>query len=325
MTNHVLVSFTTRQKPQINFGRMIGYYTRDFRASKPEAATDYLTLICLNADLPGASGTSQAALCHEALRELVLETREFGLLLGDIQSNGQRIKGAIEKRLPLVQLDNEEEFLRTVTKQAASIADDCGRVTDSVLLYHLAGEYDTVMTILNRCLSDAIALELGQGFGSLEPLKPRVEDGKQPVDLSLSIASLSDPVALARTMVDLYNSHPMFHEKVAQGNKSTCVMLLDMAKMKTLTEMGKYADALDVSIALPMTTKQVSDTDVSPGDQGSRSRPDPTGWEPAGHSKHGSKHEPATSRGVTKHGQPADMHVDLLWQASRVPTFVRFR
>ena len=30
---------------------MLGYYTRDFRAENVEAAVDYITLICLNADL----------------------------------------------------------------------------------------------------------------------------------------------------------------------------------------------------------------------------------------------------------------------------------
>src|SRR2546421_417458 len=152
---------------------MIGYYTRDFRAENAEAAVDYLILICLNADLPGEAGRSQASLCHSALRELVLETREFAKLLGDIRADGIRIGGAIERRLRLIKLADQEEFLWMVTKQAAGVADDNGRITDAVLLYHLAEDYDNVVSIINRTLSEAIATGFGQEQLKLQPLKPR--------------------------------------------------------------------------------------------------------------------------------------------------------
>ncbi|KAK3045360.1 hypothetical protein LTS18_013960, partial [Coniosporium uncinatum] len=91
------VSYNVRQQSQINFGLMLGHYTASFRAARPEAAADYIILICLNADLPGEIGGQQRQLCYEGLRELVLETREFAQLLGDIRADGQRIKGAIEQ------------------------------------------------------------------------------------------------------------------------------------------------------------------------------------------------------------------------------------
>jgi nuclear pore complex protein Nup93 len=156
------VTFTTKQLPQVNFGRMLGYYTRDFRTANVEAAVDYLALICLNSDLQGSLGKPQTALCHEALRELVLETREFASLLGDIHTDGTRIKGAIEQRLKLIGLADQEDFLKTVTVQAAAVADDNGRTTDAVLLYHLAEDYDNVIAIINRALSEAVAAEIGQ-------------------------------------------------------------------------------------------------------------------------------------------------------------------
>ncbi|KAI4146402.1 MAG: hypothetical protein LQ340_005942, partial [Diploschistes diacapsis] len=156
LTPPTTVTETTRERPQLNFTRMLGYYTRDFRASNVVAATDYLCLIHLNADLPGQIGKSHSSLCHEALRELVLETREFAQLLGDIYGDGTRVKGAIEMRLPLIGLRDEEDYLRNVTMQAAKVADDTGRTTDAVLLYHLAEDYNSVIAILNRALSDAL-------------------------------------------------------------------------------------------------------------------------------------------------------------------------
>lgn len=63
-SNQSSVTFNTKELPQISFGRMLGFYTRDFRAGHVEAAVDYLTLICLNSDLPGEIGKSQSSCKH---------------------------------------------------------------------------------------------------------------------------------------------------------------------------------------------------------------------------------------------------------------------
>ena len=252
-TNYVLVTFNTKELPQISFGRMLGYYTRDFRAGNVEAAVDYLTLICLNADLPGAIGKSQSSLCHEALRELVLETREFAQLLGDIRSDGKRLQGAIEKRLKLISLADQEEFLKVVTIQAASVADDNGRITDAVLLYHLAEDYENVISIINRALSEAIAVDIGQEQMRLQPLKPRAIDQvpqqQPPEGSSLSLTSVDDPVVLAKNIIQLYNENAMYSQKIRPVNRDVCGILLRMNEAKSRVATGQWSEALDVRSA----------------------------------------------------------------------------
>ncbi|KKY21229.1 putative nuclear pore protein [Diplodia seriata] len=228
-----IMSFSTRSKPQINFCRIIGHYTRDFRAARAEAAADYLVLLNLNADLDGQLGQSQAACCHEALRELVLETREFALLLGDIRSDGTRITGVIEFRLRLIGLSDQEEFLKNITLQAAAVADEAGRTTDAVLLYHLAEDYDSVIAIVNRALSDALAVDIGQKPHRLEPLKPRAA-ARRPEDesvSSLSLTAVDDPAQLAMNMNNLYSANALMYNKVSIA--------------KSLVEQAHWAGALD--------------------------------------------------------------------------------
>lgn len=240
---------------QISFGRMLGYYTRDFRSGNVEAAVDYLALICLNADTPGALGRSQASLCHEALRELVLETREFSRLLGDIRSDGTRLEGAIEQRLVLIGLADQEEFLRAVTIQAACVADDNGRISDAVLLYHLAEDYDNVITIINRTLSEAVGVEIGEEQMRLQPLKPRTsapagnnpQQPQPPPGSSLSLTSVDDPAVLARNMISLYNSNALYYQKIQPVNRDSCGILLRLSEVKTKVIAGQWAEALDVS------------------------------------------------------------------------------
>ncbi|KAI1494640.1 Nup93/Nic96-domain-containing protein [Biscogniauxia mediterranea] len=211
----------------LSFGRMLGYYTRDFRAADVESAVDYLTLICLNADLPGEAGRQQAELCHAALRELVLETREFSKLIGDIRPDGRRIVGLIEERGPLIGLREEDDFVKTVTLQAARFADDNGRTTDAVLLYHLAEDYDSVVTIVSRALSEAISLEIGEDPMRLIPVKPR-----------LSLAAIDDP------------KDAMFYKKIEHQNQLACNLLLQMSEIKGLVEAGSWPEALDKIRAL---------------------------------------------------------------------------
>jgi nuclear pore complex protein Nup93 len=243
-----LRSHSIKSLPQINFGRMIGYYTRDFRAADVVSAVDYLTLICLNQDLGGEAGRRQSSLCHEALRELVLETREFSKLIGDIRPDGQRIRGIIELRGPLIGLKDEDDFINTVTLQAASFADENGRTTDSVLLYHLAGEYDAVVAIVSRALSEAISLEIGEDPMRLMPIKPRAggKEGDGQQGTSLSLAAIDDPVELAKTMMSMYERDAMFFRRIQDQNKVACRVLLEMSIIKNLVEGGQWAQCLDV-------------------------------------------------------------------------------
>ncbi|CAK7273543.1 nuclear pore complex subunit [Sporothrix epigloea] len=269
-----LLSHSTRGHPQINFARMIGYYTRDFRAANAAAAVNYLILICLGDDeldqtAPASASQSAAkskdqsaaaALCYEALRELVLETREFSKLIGDIRPDGTRIRGLIEERGALIALDREQDFVKAITLQAARDADDGGRTTDAVLLYHLAGDYDTVVVIVSRALSEAIALEIGEEPMRLVPVKPRVDQDKtgsvstansstptivaQPGS-SLSLASIDDPVELARTMMIMYERDNMFRRRIREETRVACGVLLQMSEIKGLVKACKWPQCLD--------------------------------------------------------------------------------
>jgi nuclear pore complex protein Nup93 len=242
------LSHTTTERPQLAFGRMVGYYTRDFRAANVIAAVDYLCLICLNQDLSGEAGRKQAALCHEALRELVLESREFALLLGDLTSDGQRINGAIEERKKLIALDGTDDFMRIITLQAASVADDNGRTTDAVLLYHLAEEYDNVLVIVTRALSEAVNAPLGEEQFRLLPLKPGPQlEAQKPQGSSLSLMSIDDPHTLAETIIQIYERHNMYMSKIKSTTLADCKSLIRLYEAKVLVEQGDWPAALDVS------------------------------------------------------------------------------
>ncbi|KAF2764667.1 NIC-domain-containing protein [Teratosphaeria nubilosa] len=248
LTKDDLLTYTTRQQPQIAFGSMIGLYTRDFRTANPEAAVDYLCLICLNADLSGELGKTQRELCHQALVEVTLETREFATLIGDIKSNGYRIPGAIENRLKLVRLDNKEHFLKQITLSAARVAEEQSRVTDAALLYHLAEDFNKVVNVVSSAVSVALTTELGEQPARVTPLKPRStsqETSEEVPGSSFSLTAVDDPITLARNMRDLYRSNATAQQKITQTSWEVCNILLMLADARKAFDAGEWAACID--------------------------------------------------------------------------------
>ncbi|EHY59109.1 nuclear pore complex subunit [Exophiala dermatitidis] len=253
-----LLTYSTTQLPMINFVPLVAHHTATFRSALPIAAVDYLSLICLNSDLqPASLGLVHTNACHECLRELCLETREFAKLLGDIRGDGTRIPGAIEIRAKLIKLDNREEFLRSITSQSAAVADQRGQIADAVLLYHLCEDYDNVVSVLNRALADAVTLDLGETPMQLQPLRPRRGDGQNESaassqtggpQSSLSLTeSTTSPVELARNMISLYNSNAAYYNVISVTNREVCGALLRLLSVRSHLEASppQYMAALE--------------------------------------------------------------------------------
>ena len=263
ITNRFAVTYTTTQQPQINFIPLIAYYTTSFRAALPIQAVDYIALICLNSDLPKPLSEIFTSACHECLRELCLETREFAALLGDIKSDGSRIPGAIEQRAQLIHLPDHAQFLRFITSQAAAVADSRGQTSDAVLLYHLCEDYDNVISVLNRALADAVAVELGDAPLSLQPLRPRSNNASPQTDASSSLSltqTTNSPLELAQNITHLYNRSPTYYRTISVSNRETATILITLLQARALLESSHpdYLAALERinSLAiLPLDTK----------------------------------------------------------------------
>lgn len=200
-----------KTKRDIRFANILANYTKSFRYSDPRVAVEYLVLITLN------ERPSDIELCHEALRELVLETKEFAVLLGKVGRDGARIPGVIEERQPLLHVRDEREFLHTITEQAARRADEDGRIYDSILLYQLAEEYDIVITLINSLLSDTLS----------------ASDLDQPL-IGPDDNSESNSVLLARRMASIYFDNVGISKQIHIRNKENCMLLLNISRIREL-------------------------------------------------------------------------------------------
>lgn len=241
----------------INFARMIGNYVKTFKFSDPRVAAEYIFLICLSEGPDKEFKESQIKICQEAIRELVLETREFVLLLGKITKNGMRIPGIIEERKSLIYLEDETSFLDNIAEKAAQKANEDGRLIDCILLYQLSEEYDTVLTIVNKLLGDFInSIDLTS--------KSSITD-----DIFNNIGSEDEGniIKLSDNLLKVYNASPEILSKTSIKNRINCKRLLDMFEI--IKEFNYDEDLTNKSVKIMEQIKKldlipiITDNDIS--------------------------------------------------------------
>jgi len=128
---------------RLNLARLLTLYTKKFEATDPKEAVQYFYFM---KDMNTVQGSNLFLTC---LSELVLETREFDLLLGRIDANdGVRRPGVIDKFYGDIQ-----NILNSVAKDA----EERGQLEDAVGLFDLAGDHEKVLAIFNQLLSQVVA------------------------------------------------------------------------------------------------------------------------------------------------------------------------
>ena len=144
--------------------------------------------------------------------------------------------------MKLIKLDDQREYLRTITEQAAGQANDDGRASDAVLLYHLAEDFETVIEIINKNLSDSIASEdVTLGFSHQAGTSALPSAGS-------SLTSVDDPVQLAKRMRSMYANNAAMYSKISARSREAADVLLSIADAKMRYQEGKWESCLQVSI-----------------------------------------------------------------------------
>lgn len=142
----------TKNHQAINFARLMGSFTRTFKISDPKVASQYLILVAMS------HGNDEITKAHEGLRELILVSREFSMLLGQLDASGRKTPGLLSRQRLLIHLDDVNEFDHVILGISANQCMEQGRIFDALLLYQLADEFDTAVLIVNKLVSEILAL-----------------------------------------------------------------------------------------------------------------------------------------------------------------------
>ncbi|CAA22495.1 nucleoporin Nic96 homolog [Schizosaccharomyces pombe] len=185
---------TKSGKPSLEFDRLLIDYTQTCQELSPVMSACYLIPMC--------KIDKYISMCHKSLCSLVLSTRDYVNLLGDIRGDGERTPSFLENHRSLIGLSSVKEYLSKITLTAAKQADDQGLLSDAILLYHLAEDYDAAVTVINRRLGSALLRFLDQ-FVFPDKL-----------------------ISLTKSMMDVYNRNPSLYAKVDYKNRETTNLLL---------------------------------------------------------------------------------------------------
>ncbi len=127
---------------RLNFARLLILYVRRFESSDPVEALQYFYFLRA---LRGPKGENLYMSC---VSELVLESREFDLLLGAMSADGTRVPGLVDRLQGGGQSDTQK-----VIETVAQESEQRGMMEDSVRLYDLAHKNEKVVELLNKLLA----------------------------------------------------------------------------------------------------------------------------------------------------------------------------
>ncbi|KAG8437674.1 hypothetical protein GDO86_008399 [Hymenochirus boettgeri] len=127
---------------RLNFVRLLMLYTRKFEPTDPREALQYFYFLRNEKDNQGES------MFLRCVSELVIESREFDMLLGKLEKDGSRKPGVIDKFT---------RDTKPIINKVASVAENKGLFEEAAKLYDLAKNPDKVLELTNKLLSSVIS------------------------------------------------------------------------------------------------------------------------------------------------------------------------
>ncbi|EDO41551.1 predicted protein [Nematostella vectensis] len=192
---------------QLNFARLIMSYTRKFEMTDPREALQYFYLL-RNIKRPHGGD-----LFMECVSELVLETREFEMLLGKLEPNGTRKPGCIDK------FQRDRQDTQAIIERVAKDTEEKGLFEEAIRLYDLAKNHDKTIELMNKLISQVVST-----CGAPQSPRDRLHN-------------------MAVEIADRYRAQG---HNASQSRMSTFFLLLDLMQFFDLYHGNQTDTALDV-------------------------------------------------------------------------------
>ncbi|ESO86520.1 hypothetical protein LOTGIDRAFT_179365 [Lottia gigantea] len=200
---------------RINLARLIMMYTRKFEATDSREALQYFYFL---RNLKGEN------LFISCVSELVLETREFEMLLGKLERDGSRKPGAIDK----FKIDTHK-----IIKHVAEDTETKGLFEDAIRLYDLSENHDKALSLMNKLLSQVVP----------QPSSPQ-----------------SNRDRLKNMAIGMAERYRKMQHTATTSNTNTFYLLLDLITFFDLYHSSSTDQAYDVLKQLkllPLTAEEV--------------------------------------------------------------------
>lgn len=202
-------------KTAVNFGCLVINYAKTLTKGDILDAVNYLLLLSL------CRGGEYDQLGHSSVRDLILESGDYGSLLGDVRSDGSIMPGCLGQYARLMNLRDSKAFMDVITTAAAAKCDKEGRFREALQLYNLSNKYEMVMDVLCNRLSRTFVAP----YVALEHDELR---------------------RTAESIIKYYMSQTHISASLSAASKNTCSLLLQLLQLRKMYEEGQWSAALEV-------------------------------------------------------------------------------
>ncbi|KAJ3130489.1 hypothetical protein HK098_000063 [Nowakowskiella sp. JEL0407] len=270
----------------LNFARLIHQYTRLFIKSDPGDALQYIYLVALfgapladtssgfeedhemGASAKLAGSREYTRVCHTQISDVIVSSipsDKFEAMVGasqkvatgiptsprkkkvDASGGSEFVKPEIEEFAPVYHISTHVAYLKLIVKRAAVKADkDSTRFKDTVMLFDIAEEYDTVVGVINKHLAEI----LSNMASAISSNSVGIQQLVQPKDINLA----EDLVKYYQGFSTLWNT------QISETRKQTVTTLLGLHRFLTLAYSNRASAALNTLSELnliPITAERV--------------------------------------------------------------------
>jgi nuclear pore complex protein Nup93 len=235
---------------RLDFSRILLQYARCFAKSDPFEALQYLLLLTLLDD-----SQKQRELCYHSIRELILDTQEYAVLLGEMRADGSHVPGLLEKYMRLLHFDgNRRLFLHELVEKTALQCEANGWVEDAMQLHHLAQNYDRVIEILN----DYLGATISSSSNSTEEKTITASSLRLLKGEGSGNSDFSPILTMARGIHGYYASNMSFRQQISPSRWSTCETLLTLHEFFSHYRYSRLDTALDLLESLNLLPLNVA-------------------------------------------------------------------
>ncbi len=208
---------------RLNVARLVMLYVRKFESTDPKEALNYFYFL---RNLRNAKNENLFMTC---VSELVLESREFDLLLGFLLQDGSRSPGLIDR------LQAAPQDTQRVIETVAADSERKGMFEDSVRLYDLARKHDKVIELLNKLLAQVIS-------------QPAVPESRRD--------------RIQRASVEIARRYRALGHGASREDTAAFYLMLDLMTFFDLYHANKLDEAIDTVDKIKMVPLRQSDIEV---------------------------------------------------------------
>jgi nuclear pore complex protein Nup93 len=216
----------------INFASLVTTYAAALGQSDLLEAVNYLLLLTI------AERTDYDSICQKAICELVLQSGEYGTLLGDVRADGSVSPGTLAQYAPLMKLPDTSSFMEKITAQAAGKCALEGRFREALQLYNLSGQYEKVVELLCTRLGRLFAAP----YVALE-----CDEWRRTAD----------------SVLNYYSAQSHISTILSSAARNTCHMLIQLLSVRKAFEDMQWSYALDLLLNIRLIPLEGDVAEVS--------------------------------------------------------------